>query len=241
MFAYSIIMLVDSKQRITGAFICCLELYKILMGTFLTIFVPHACDSRTCTMTENINNGNSYHTSALAVNAVSFGVFLMMYYSEIKRENWCISYLDINPQKPIEYLDVEIEDYPKIKKRMSKLNIQYKNLTILCAGVQGINISVSAVDIFKFGAGTSSFLTMASYMVLIITKLTNTYNIASTSLTKERAYSAYLSGPRTYNVIDMDHKKDVEIPSDETVVEYDMDDTGVELVEDTENIKVIMD
>jgi len=211
------------------------------MGTFLTVFVPHACESRTCTMTENINNGNPYHSSALIVNTISFAVFLMMYYSEIKRENWCISYLDINPQKPIEYLDVEIEDYPKIKKRMSKLNIQYKNLTILCAGVQGINISVSAVDIFKFGSGTSSFLTMASYIVLITTKLINTYNIASTSLTKERAYSAYLSGPRTYNVIDMDHKKDVEIPSDETVVEYDMDDTGVELVEDTENIKVIMD
>ena len=227
-------MLVDRKQRIIGTFIFLLEFYKILMGTFLTIFVPHACDSRTCTPTENINNRNSYHSSALIVNTISFGVFLMMYYSEIRRENWCISYLDINPQKPIEYLDVEIEDYPKIKKKMSRLNIQYKNLTILCAGVQGINISVSAVDIFKFGAGTSSFLTMASYMVLIITKLINTYNIASTSLTKERAYSAYLSGPKTYNVIDMDHKKNVETPTEEMV------GGGLELGENTENIKVIV-
>jgi len=219
------------------------------MGTFLTIFVPHTCGNNTCTIMENMNSGNPYRSSVLVINTVSFGVFLMMYYSEIKRENWCISYLDINPQKPIEHLDNEIENYPKIKKRMSELNTQYKKLTILCAGVQVVNITVSVVDVAKFGAGTSAFLTMASYVVLIATKLSTTYGAASNSLSKERAYSAYLSGPKTYNVIDMDHKNDNEVPDDEapepdTVCEI-ADDGEVgevgEVGEDTENIKVIMD
>jgi|TARA_R110002073_G_scaffold217350_2_gene377454 hypothetical protein len=236
-------MLVDSKQRINGSLIFLLEFYKILMGTFLTIFVPHSCGAKTCTMTENINNGNPYHRSVLIVNAVSFGVFLMMYYSEVKRENWCISYLDIDPKKPIEHLDVEIEGYPKIKKRMSKLNTQYKNLTIMCAGVQVANISVSALDVVKFGAGSASYLTMASYIVLIATKLIGSYSTASTSLTKERAYSAYLSGPKTYNVIDMDHKDD----NVATIMELADLSTGDEVrtsddnKDDTSNIKIILD
>ena len=233
-------MLVDTKQRINGSLIFLLEFYKILMGTFLTIFVPHSCGNNTCTIMENMNSGNSYRSSVLVINTISFGVFLMMYYSEIKRENWCISYLDINPQKPIEYLDVEIENYPKIKKKMSELNTQYKRLTILCAGVQVVNITVSAVDVAKFGAGTSAYLAMASYVVLIATKLTTTYGAASTSLSKERAYSAYLSGPKTYNVIDMDHKKNDDNPNEE-ITEHEGDIVGLELIEDTENIKVIVD
>ncbi len=113
-------MLVDTKQRINGSLIFLLEFYKILMGTFLTIFVPHSCGNNTCTIMENMNSGNPYRSSVLVINTISFGVFLMMYYSAINRENWCISYLDINPQKPIEYLDVEIENYPKIKKNLVK-------------------------------------------------------------------------------------------------------------------------
>ena len=37
-------------------------------------------------------------------------------------------------------------------------------------------------------------------------KLYNSYYISLSSLQKERAYSAYLKGPKTYNAIDLDHR-----------------------------------
>ena len=44
---------VDSKQRIMTAFYMILEFYKIIMGTFLVVFVPQQCGDQLCTATEN--------------------------------------------------------------------------------------------------------------------------------------------------------------------------------------------
>jgi hypothetical protein len=174
---------------------------------------------------DNFNNSEPIHVAAIAVNSVSFIIFLFMYASEIYRENWCITYLDINPKKPIEHLDTEIENYPALKIDMARLNDRYRKLVILCIGFQFVNVSVSSIDIMKYGSGSASIAPMMSYIVLIVTKLASTYNIASASLSKERAYSAYLSGPKTYNVIDMDHKhpanKDIESITVEDIVDED--------------------
>ena len=51
--------------------------------------------------------------------------------------------------------------------------------------------------------------------------------ISTSSLEKERAYSAYLTGPKTYNVIDKDHKNNCKtkelkpIKQDDIVLELD--------------------
>ena len=46
---------------------------------------------------------------------------MAFYYTEI-REEWCIQYLDIDPDKANENLDDEIEQYPELKEGMAKLN-----------------------------------------------------------------------------------------------------------------------
>lgn len=49
-----------------------------------------------------------------------------MYFIEVKRENWCINYLDIDYSKPTENLDEEIEYYPTFKSEMHALNKNIK-------------------------------------------------------------------------------------------------------------------
>ena len=49
----------------------------------------------------------------------------------MKRENWCIKYLDIDLTKPNNYLDDEIEAYPKYKKQMNLLNKSYLKCFLL--------------------------------------------------------------------------------------------------------------
>ena len=44
---------VDSKQRVTTTCLMFLEFYKILMATFLVLFVPQKCDEEVCTITQN--------------------------------------------------------------------------------------------------------------------------------------------------------------------------------------------
>ena len=209
----------DTKQRLQGGLTFIIEFYKICMGTFLTVFVPHQCENNTiCTVTYNINsNSDPYHKSIIVFNLISFAVFFAMYFIEVKRENWCINYLDIDYSKPTENLDEEIEYYPTFKSEMHALNKKYKILVDTCIGFQTINIALSSVDVANNWAGSASLAPMLSYILLIVIKLFHTRNIATASLKNERAYSAYLSGPKTFNVIDKDHIR----PSVGDVINYD--------------------
>ena len=163
----------DTKQRLQGGLTFIIEFYKICMGTFLTVFVPHQCDHNTiCTVTYNINsNSDPYHKSALVFNLISFIVFFAMYFIEVQRENWCINYLDIDYSKPAENLDEEIEYYPTFKYEMHALNRKYKILVDSCIGFQTINIVLSSVNVANNWAGSASLAPMLSYILLIVIKL----------------------------------------------------------------------
>ena len=87
---------IDTMQRIKGGGIFMLEFYKILMGTFLTIFVPRDCGDRVCTLTDNYKDDEIFHRFVFGFNSVCFFIVMILYYTEIKRENWCITYLDID-------------------------------------------------------------------------------------------------------------------------------------------------
>ena len=116
---------IDNKQRLMTSLLMCLEFYKILMATFLVLFVPQKCNDEVCTVTENFLKRDTVHFAALISNFITFGSVLYFYVIETKRENWCIQYLDIDLSKPNDYLDGEIEAYPKYKKQMNQLNKKY--------------------------------------------------------------------------------------------------------------------
>ena len=220
----------DTKQRVKGTLTFVLEFYKICMGSFLTVFVPHQCYEMTpqgergtiCTISHNVYHGDDYHRSIIWINLISFVMFVGMYYTEIKRENWCINFLDIDYTKPSDNLDEEIEDYPVFKHNMHTLNKNYDRLVKVCMGTQLVNIGCSVADIGRSWAGSASFTPMLSYILLIASKLYTTYMVSTASLQTERAYSAYLKEPKTYNTIDKDHRnivKEAEISVELTETE----------------------
>ncbi len=197
---------VDNKQRLTTAFLFILESYKIVMGTFLTIFVPQECNQETCTILQNIQNNTVLHRIATISNLISFIVFIAFYSIELKRENWCIKYLDIDDNKASNNLDTEIELYKDIKSNMNKINKHYKIITNICIGTQIINISISIADILHQFNGISTITPLLSYVILIAIKLIMSFNIAYSSLKDERAYSSFMKISKTYNTIDDDFK-----------------------------------
>ena len=202
----------DNTQRLVTGGLFLIELFRIIMGTCLGVFVPHLCDKDVCSVLYNVrDNSDIYHRATLAMNALSLIVFLVLYGYETKRENWCIKYLDIDKTKSPINLDQEIEQYPEIKLEMHHLNKNYKRITIICAGVQIVNISMSVADIALAWAGFSSLTPLLSYVMLIVLKLQSSYSISAKSLLKERALSAYMKHPKIFNTIDADFKKPLEI------------------------------
>jgi len=143
---------------------------------------------------------------------------------EVKRENWCINYLDIDYSKASDNLDIEIEEYPVFKRRMRQLNKNYDTLVKACSVTQLFNIAISVADVGRSWAGSASFTPMLSYILLIASKLYTTYTVSTASLKSERAYSAYLTEPKTYNTIDKDHQHIVQA----TDITVELDNTGSE-------------
>jgi hypothetical protein len=197
---------VDAQQRILTAFLFLVEMYKLLMGSCLTLFVPQLCNNATCSLTEIISLDSTLHRVAMGFNAYSLLMFLVFYYVELRRENWCIHHLDMDDSKSAVYLDAEIEAYPAIKAKMGTLNRHYRTVTIICTVSQLVNVAISVADIANAWAGISSLTPLASYVILIFIKLAMSFQIAQASLQKERALSAFMKAPRTFNTIDEDHR-----------------------------------
>lgn len=197
----------DNKQRLITSVLFLSEIYRILMGTCLSVFVPHQCGQETCSVKYNvIDNDTILHRATLGINLVSLLIFLTLYGFELHRENWCIKHLDMDKTKSPINLDTEIEYYPEIKSTMKTLNKKYKTMTIICSASQVINISVSIADIAYAWAGFTSLTPLLSYVLLIALKLSQTYSIAEKSLRKERALSAYIKSSKIYNTIDTDFR-----------------------------------
>ena len=197
----------DNQQKLTTATLMSLEFYKIMMATFLILFVPQKCDDKTCTISENFNNYDPLHLSALISNFVTFLFVIYFYRIEIKRENWCIKYLDIEPSLPNNNLDEEIEAYPEYKQDMKELNQDYLRALYLAASTILANFGFSSVVIAYNYEGVNSITATVSFLLLIGEKLYSSYTVGIRSVEDERAFSAYMKISRTFNTIDADFKK----------------------------------
>ena len=86
----------DIKQRVKVCGIFLLQSYKILTGTMMSLFIPQNCGDHMCSLTENYNNSELYHKSLFYCNCLSMFMFICSYLIELRREEWCVKYLDID-------------------------------------------------------------------------------------------------------------------------------------------------
>ena len=195
----------DNKQRISAGIAFILEFYKMLMGTFLVAFIPQDCGGSVCTLAENVLNSNWLYMFGNISNLISFFIVLYFYFIELKRENWSITYLDIDHNKSHNNLDEEVEGYPTIKQELLHINNKYLNATKVSIITLIINFAISFTTIGFNMIGMNSLNAMISFLLLIAMKMNSALGVAKKSVTKDRIYSAYLKLPEIYNSIDVDH------------------------------------
>ncbi len=131
----------DFNQKIGVATTLVLELYKVLMGAMLVIFVPQKCGSAMCSISQNIERTDSLSQSALSFNIITALSFLALYFVEVKRENKMINYLEVNRFTPVdnetvgealEKLDIASGKklYQEVIRKVNEWN-KYKNCGIV--------------------------------------------------------------------------------------------------------------
>ena len=207
----------DIVQRIKVIGIFCLQFYKVLTGTMLTLFVPQACESiessegsgensiRICTITENFENNEIYHKLTLYWNSISFLCFIYVYILELRRESWAIKFLDIDNDKPDNCLKEIIIKEPKLDKKMDRLNKLYFYGLSVTAVVYAINVFMMINILYQDYHSMSTLSCFLSFTLLVQMKLYNSLSVAYYSVKDDKMMSAFMSEFVSFNVLDKDY------------------------------------
>jgi len=208
---------IDFIQRIKVSGIFFLQIYKILTGTLLTVFVPQSCETfmietnqtqnNVCTLSQNLNNSDIYHKKSLYWNIFTMTLFIGYYIIELKRENWSIKYLDIDNNKPDNSLKEIIKNEKELDKEMDKLNLYYYYLLCLTIFAYSINVLLMIKILNDDYHSSSTISCFMSFVLLVLMKLYNSYIVAKESIKNDKMMSAYMSEFVSYNVLDKDYIK----------------------------------
>ena len=196
---------VDIIQRIKVAGIFFLQVYKVTTGTMLSLFIPQNCGDHMCSLTENYNNSELYHKSLFYCNCLSMFMFICSYLIELRREEWCVKYLDIdnnysdNGLKKIICKEKELDVY------MDKINLRYYNTLLATTLIYFINMGLTVKMINENYHNNSTLSCFISFSLLVVMKLYNSLIVAYNSVKSDKMMSAYMNEFVSYNVLDSDY------------------------------------
>ena len=195
----------DFTQKMSVYISFIFELYRVVMGSFLILFVPQKCGEDSCTIFEPVNAGKQLNDAAFGVNILTFCLFLGMYYAEIKRETQMITYLHVNTEEPCDNDAVgeALLKLPEEKKlsilRWDKLYLRSGQFALVGFIANAVLSSIAIYDNFLDGKTTSSLITNILFMLL---KIHETQSITNTD--QNIFYSAYLNERVQFNDVDPD-------------------------------------
>ncbi len=199
----------DFQQKLGVSVTVLLEFYRVMIASFLILFVPQKCGDHVCTISENAETGSDHlYNAGFSFNCITLIAFMAMYFSEIKREGKLIAYLDVNPKCKSDNESVG-EVLQRLPTERSKTILFYDNLyqktgyfALTCFVV---NTTLSGIVIYKYYLDDKTTSTFITSVLFMITKMADVYSIVKTE--KNIFYSAYLKGKIQYN--DLDANKDV--------------------------------
>ena len=207
----------DTKERIKIIALFLFQSYKVIMGSLLILFVPQSCDilldnsesydlnSDICSVSDNLHKTDDiFHNITLGFNFLCVFLFFIMYFVELRRENWCVKKLDINHNFPDNHLDDIIDKRPELKLELRKKNNRYFRITSLTSIIYMINLILSSIIIYTNYVGIQAVTSYTSYVALILLKIYNSLFISYTSLKGDKALSGYITEFSSFNVFDKD-------------------------------------
>ena len=198
----------DFMQKVGMAPVVALEMYRVIVSSFLVLFVPQKCDDHVCTLSENMVLENDLYNAGLVFNFLTMAAFLAMYTFEVKRENRLITYLEVNKGQASDNASVglALEKLPLDKRsniwELDKYYI-YSGWTAIIMFI--INTILSGFVVYEYYLDSQTTSTYITNILFMVTKLADVHSNVSTE--KNVFYSAYLKGKVQYNDVDPDKMK----------------------------------
>lgn len=194
----------DFSQKMNVASTLVLELYRVLMGSLLILFVPQKCGDEMCTLNENMER-NLIARIGFGLNMLTLLSSCIMYYIEVNREHAMIDNLHVNPEKP--------RDNDSVKESLSILKDEVKEIIwnydkhyqmsgYLTLGCFGANVGLSSYVIFSNYLNDKTITVLLTNILFMGSKLNDVFAIVNTE--KNIFYSAYLKRKIQFNDVDPD-------------------------------------
>ena len=195
----------DLKQRVKVCGIFFLQVYKVMTGTMLSLFLPQNCGDKMCTLTENYENSEVYHSIVFYWNCLSALTFFCYYMIELRREEWCVKYLDIDNNYPDNSLKQIIVKEKTLDIKMDKLNKYYYDILLCTSITYFINMLLTIKMIYDNYHSNSTISCFMSFSLLVLMKLYNSWNVAYQSVKNDKMMSAFMNEFVSFNVLDEDY------------------------------------
>jgi len=195
----------DFMQKVNVTTTVCFELYRSIISSFLIIFVPQKCEDHLCSIKENLELDNELYSSGLVVNFFTMFLLVILYYTEVKRENKLITYLEVNKSKAFDNDSVCVALENIASERRDSIYFWDKCYQICgytTIGVFMVNAILSGIVIYNYyldDRTTTTFVTNILFMAMKLMDVQNTVNSE-----KNIFYSAYLKTKIQYNDVDPD-------------------------------------
>ena len=195
----------DFNQKVAVAITVVLEMYRVLVSSFLVLFVPQKCGDHVCSLSENMVLENHLYSAGLVFNFITMASFLAMYTLEVKRENKLITYLEVNKSVPSDNNSVaKVLEGLSADKRDSiwTLDKYYQYSGLASIGLFSINTILSGFVVYTYYLDSQTTSTYITNILFMLTKMADVYSTVNTE--KNIFYSAYMKGKVQYNDVDPD-------------------------------------
>jgi len=195
----------DFMQKVGMGPVVALEMYRVIVSSFLVLFVPQKCEDHVCTLSENMVLEHDLYNAGLVFNFLTMAAFLAMYTLEVKRENRLITYLEVNKGQASDNASVglALEKLPLDKRdsiwELDKYYI-YSGWTAIIMFI--INTILSGFVVYEYYLDSQTTSTYITNILFMVTKLLDVHSNVNTE--KNVFYSAYLKGKVQYNDVDPD-------------------------------------
>lgn len=183
------------------------ELYKVMVSSFLILFVPQNCDGHVCSLSENLVTPDKLYTGGLVINFITMAAFVIFYLCEILRENKLICYLEVNSSLPADNESVgkALELLPEEKKSaIYSIDKKYQLAGWSALTMFMVNTILSGFVVYKYYLDSQTTSTYITNILFMVTKLGDIYSTVNTD--KNIFYSAYHKCKLQYNDVDPDKK-----------------------------------
>ena len=193
----------DFNQKVAVSIAVVLELYRVLVSSFLVLFVPQKCDDHVCSLSENMVLEHDLYNAGLVFNFITMASFLAMYTLEIKRENRLITYLEVNKTVASDNNSVgtALEKLSQDKRdSIWQLDKYYMYSGRASIVIFIINTILSGFVVYEYYLDSQTTSTYITNILFMVTKLADVY--ANVNTEKNVFYSAYMKGKIQYNDVD---------------------------------------